>query len=94
MLALPDAVRWLLCGSVALCYLALAILHRLGVILYCKIRTKYRVAAAVILLAIAIFGKGLLPVMVIGLVAVVSAVQVIQDLSQSRPTTRLVDPEI
>lgn len=94
MLALPDAVRWLLCGSVALCYLALAILHRLGVILYCKIRTKYRVGAAVVLLLIAIFGKGLLPVAVIGLVAVVSAVQVIQDLSQSRPTTRLVDPEI
>ncbi len=94
MVALPDSVRWLLCGSVAVCYLALGILHRLGVILYCKIRTKYRVGAAVVLLFIAVFGKGLFPVAVIGLVALVCAVQVVQDLSQSRPTTRLVEPEI
>lgn len=94
MLALPDAIRWLLCGSVALCYLTLGILHRIGVIRYCKIRAKFRVGAAVVLPLIALFGKGLLPVMVIGLVAVVSVVQVVQDLLQSRPTTRLVDPEI
>ncbi|ARV61727.1 low temperature requirement protein A [Nostocales cyanobacterium HT-58-2] len=94
MLALSDSVRWLFCGSVALCYLALGILHRLGVILYCKIRTKYRVGAAVVVLLIAIFGKSLIPVAVIGLVALVCAVQIVQDLSQSRPTTRLVDPEI
>jgi low temperature requirement protein LtrA len=93
MVALPDSVRWLLCGSIALCYLSLGILHRMGVILYCKIRTKYRIGAAVVVLAIAIFGKGLLPVAVIGLVAVVCVVQVLQDLVQSRPTTRLVDPE-
>ncbi|WP_414581356.1 low temperature requirement protein A [Scytonema sp. PCC 10023] len=93
-IALPDGVRWLLCGSVALCYLTLGILHRIGVIRYCKIRAKFRIGAAPIILAIAIFGKGLLPVAVIGLVAVVSAVQVVQDLSQSRPTTRLVNPEI
>ena len=93
-LALPDAVRWLLCGSVALCYLSLGILHRLGVIRYCKSRAKFRVGAVPILLLIAFFGKSLLPVMVIGLIAVVSAVQVVQDLYQSRPTTRLVDPEI
>lgn len=93
-LALPDAQRWLICGSVALCYLSLGILHRLGVILYCKIRTQYRFGAAVVLLLIAILGKGLFPVVVIGLVALVSAVQVIQDVSQSRPTTRLIDPEI
>lgn len=61
---------------------------------YCKIRSQSRLVGAVVLLAIAIFGKGLLPVAVIALVAVVSAVQVVQDLYQSRPTTRLVDPEI
>lgn len=94
MLPLSDAVRWLLCGSVALCYLGLGILHRIGVIRYCKIRAKFRIGAAPIILAIALFGKGLLPVAVIGLVAVVSVVQVVQDLFQSRPTTRLVDPEI
>ena len=93
-LALPDALRWLLCGSVALCYIALGILHSTGVIRYCKIRFKYRIGAALIVLAIAIFSKGLLPVAVIGLVAVVGGVQVVQDMYQSRPTTRLVDPQI
>ncbi|QMS87580.1 low temperature requirement protein A [Nostoc edaphicum CCNP1411] len=93
-LALPDSQRWLMCGSVALCSLAVSILHRFGVIRYCKIRSQYRLGGAVVLLAIAIFGRGLLPVAVIALVAIVSAVQVVQDLYQSRPTTRLVDPEI
>jgi low temperature requirement protein LtrA len=91
---LSDSQRWLICGSVGLCSLAISILHRYGVIRYCKIRSKYRLWGAIVLLAIAIFGKGLLPVAVITLVAVVSAIQVFQDLYQSRPTTRLVDPEI
>ncbi|MEH2437945.1 MAG: low temperature requirement protein A [Nostoc sp.] len=93
-LALPDSQRWLICASVALCSLAISLLHRFGVIRYCKVRSQYRLGGAVVLLVIAIFGKGLLPVVVIGLVAVVSAVQVVQDLYQSRPTTRLVNPEI
>ncbi|MBN3870501.1 MULTISPECIES: low temperature requirement protein A [unclassified Nostoc] len=93
-LPLPDSQRSLICGSVALCSLSVSILHRFGVIRYCKIRSQYRLGGAVVLLAIAILGKGLLPVAVIALVAVVSAGQVVQDLYQSRPTTRLVDPEI
>ncbi|MBD2517603.1 low temperature requirement protein A [Nostoc sp. FACHB-973] len=93
-LALPDSQRWLICGSVALCSLAVSILHRFGVIRYCQIRSQYRLGGAVVLVAIAIFGKGLLPVVVITLVALVSALQVVQDLYQSRPTTRLADPEI
>ncbi|MFN6496300.1 MAG: low temperature requirement protein A [Nostoc sp. DedQUE01] len=93
-LALPDSHRWLICGSVALCSLAVGILHKFGVIRYCQIRSKYRLAGAVVLIAIALFGKGLLPIAVIALVAVVSALQVVQDLYQSRPTTRLADPEI
>ncbi len=92
--ALADDMRWLLCGSVALCYLSLGILHRTGVIRYCKIRSKYRVGATVAVIAIALFGKNLLPVTAIGLVALVCGVQVVQDLYQSRPTTRLVEPEI
>jgi low temperature requirement protein LtrA len=93
-IALSDPMRWLLCGSIALCYLALAILHRVGVIRYCKIRSQFRGAGGIVVMAIAIFGKGLLPVTVIGLVAVACVVQVAQDLYQSRPTTRLVDPGI
>ncbi|MEH1839396.1 MAG: low temperature requirement protein A [Nostoc sp.] len=93
-LALPDFQRWLICVSVALCSLAVSLLHRFGVICYCKIRFQFRLGGAVVLIAIAIFGKGLLPVAVIGLVAVVSAMQVVQDLYHSRPTTPLVDLEI
>ncbi|AFY44287.1 low temperature requirement protein A [Nostoc sp. PCC 7107] len=93
-LALADPQRWLICGAVALCSLAVGILHRYGVIRYCKIRAVYRLGGTVVLLAIAFFGKGLLPVAVIALVALVSAVQVIQDVYQSRPNNRLADPEI
>ncbi|BAY75325.1 low temperature requirement A [Nostoc linckia NIES-25] len=93
-LALPDSQRWLICGSVALCSLSVGILHQFGVIRLCKIRSKYRLGGAAVLIAIAFFGKGLLPIAVIALVALVSALQVVQDLYQSRPTTRLADPEI
>lgn len=89
--ALPDNYRWLICGSLALCFVALGILHRTGVIRYCKIRAKYRSSAAVVLILIAILGKGLLPLAVIALVALVCAGQVFQDMYQSRPTTRLSD---
>jgi low temperature requirement protein LtrA len=87
--ALPTAERWLLCGSVALCLVALSLLHRTGVILRCKVRSKYRLVSAAILLAIAIAGKGLLPITVIAIVAVISATQVIQDLYQGRPASSL-----
>ncbi|WP_289501206.1 low temperature requirement protein A [Gloeocapsopsis sp. IPPAS B-1203] len=91
--ALPTPQRWLLCGAVALCLLALAILHRTGTIVYCKIRTKYRLIAAVLVLLIGLIGVGWLPIVVIGSVAFVCGTQVIQDLRQSRPFTRLSDPE-
>lgn len=84
--ALPAPERVLLCGAVALCLLALALLHRTGVIRYCKVRSRFRLRSAVVLVVLAIAGKGLLPVVVIGLVAIVSAVQVVQDLYQSRPS--------
>lgn len=81
--AMPDAVRWLLCGSIALCLLSLGILHRTGVIFKCKVRTKYRIGAATVVLVLAIAGIGWPPVAVIGLVAIVCATQVVQDLYQS-----------
>ena len=92
--ALANNLRWLLCGAVGLCYLALGIFHKYGVIRYCKIRTKYRIATAAILIAIAFLGQGLPPVAIIALVAVFSVLQVFQDLYQQRPTTRLGDPAI
>lgn len=81
--ALPAAERWLICGSVAVCLLSLGLLHRTGVIFKCKVRTKYRVGAAAVLLVLAVAGVGLSPLVVVGLVALVCATQVVQDLYQS-----------
>lgn len=50
--------------------------------------------AVKVVLAIAIFGKGFLPITVIGLLALVALIQIVEDFSQSRPTTRLSEPEI
>ncbi len=79
---LPGNERWLMAGSVALCYVALAILHRTGVIFACKARTRHRLAAAAAVLAIAAFGSMLLPVFVIGAIAFVGIIEVILDLYQ------------
>lgn len=85
--AVSTGERWLICGSVALCLLALALLHRTGVIFHCKVRAKYRLGAAIALLLLALLGTNLLPIMLAGLVALVCAVQVAQDLYQGHPTS-------
>ncbi|MGC1308212.1 MAG: low temperature requirement protein A [Phormidesmis sp.] len=79
---LPGNERWLMAGSVALCYLALAALHRTGVIFACKARTRHRLAAAVVMLAIAALGSALSPVGVIGAIALIGIIQVILDIYQ------------
>lgn len=81
--ALLAPERWLLCGSVALCLLALGLLHRTGVIFRCKVRTKYRVGAAIVLVVVAVVGVGWSPLLVVGVVGLVCATQVVQDLYQS-----------
>ena len=80
--ALPQALRWLLCGSLALCFLAMAILHRTGVIYYCKTRTKHRLGAVAIFIALGIAGINLLPITLISIAGVVCLVQVGLDLYQ------------
>ena len=86
-LALPTADRWLICGSVALCYLSLAVLHRTGVIFKCKVRTKHRLVAAAGLTGIAIAGANLLPISVIAIIALIGLIQVALDLYQGHPAT-------
>ena len=81
--ALQTPQRWLICGGVALCLLSLSILHRTGMIFRCKVRAKYRLGAAATLIFLAIGGISLQPVVIIGLVALVCATQLIQDLYQS-----------
>ncbi|MBD1869828.1 low temperature requirement protein A [Cyanobacteria bacterium FACHB-471] len=83
--ALPTSERWLLCGSLALCFLALSLLHRSGGLLHCKARSRYRLGAAIALVVLALIGVGWLPLILIGLVAIVCAIQVVQDLYQGRP---------
>lgn len=84
-IALPSPQRWLICGSMALCYVALAVLHRTGIIFSCKARTRHRLVAAVILLVVAIAGITLSPIAVIGAIAIVSVAEVGLDVYQGRP---------
>lgn len=69
-------------GSVALCYGALAILHRTGVIFACKTRSRQRLGGAAAALAVAVFGTSPLPVSVIGVIALIGIVEVILDTYQ------------
>jgi low temperature requirement protein LtrA len=86
MSGLADGDRWLLCGSLSLCFAALAVLHRTGVIFQCQARTKHRLGAAIILLILAIVGNGLPPLAIVGVAAGVSMFQVAQDLYQGHPS--------
>jgi low temperature requirement protein LtrA len=85
--ALSTPYRWLLCGGVAMCMLSLGLLHRTGVIFKCKVRSKYRVGTAALLIILAIVGVGLSPLAVVGIVAILCATQVVQDLYQSGQLT-------
>lgn len=85
VLSTPN--RWLLCGGVALCMLSLGLLHRTGVIFRCKVRSKYRFGTAALLIILAIVGIGLSPLVVVGIVAIICATQVVQDLYQSGQLT-------
>lgn len=84
-IALASGDRWLLCGSVALCFVAMAVLHRTGVIFKCKARTKHRVGGAIALLVLALTGATLLPVVLIGIIAGICVIEVGLDLYQGRP---------
>ncbi len=82
---LPTNERWLICGSVAMCYGAMAVLHRTGVIFLCKARTGHRIVAMLGLLAVAIVGDGLSSLAVMAIVAGVGMTQVGLDLYQGKP---------
>lgn len=82
--ALPGNERWLMAGSVAICYLSLAVLHRTGVIFACKVRTNHRLAAAGAAMAIAVFGTTMAPVAVMGAIALIGIIQVGLDIFQKQ----------
>ncbi|MEA5505877.1 low temperature requirement protein A [Halotia wernerae UHCC 0503] len=85
-LVLPTAERWLICASLALCLLTLGVIYLTGLSinakLRCKVRAGYRFVAAVVVLLVAVAGVGLSPTELIGLIALVCAVQIILDLHQ------------
>ncbi len=64
-------------------FISLSILHRTGMIFRCKVRAKYRLGAAAILIFLALLGGSSQPIVIIGLVALVCATQVLEDLYQS-----------
>jgi low temperature requirement protein LtrA len=76
--------RWLICGSVAICYGSLAILHRMGVIFYCKARTSHRLGGMAIMLGLAIGGSRFSPLQIITMIAIVGLTQVGLDLYQGK----------
>ncbi|MDY6782518.1 MAG: low temperature requirement protein A [Cyanobacteriota bacterium] len=86
---LPTPERWLLCGSVALCYAALAVLHRLGIIYLCKGRTRHRLGGMVAMLVLAGAGGTLSPVGIMTGVAFVGLVQVGLDVYQGKAAISL-----
>jgi len=87
-IALAAAERSLICFSVALCLIALSVIHlitcTLGTTRRRKILAAYRLGSAAFILILAVAGNALSPIVVIGLVAVACAVQVVLDLLGTR----------
>lgn len=83
-LVIAPKLRWLICGAVALCLLALGIIYLTGLTpktsKRCRLRAIYRFGGAAVLIMLAVFGIGLSPTGLIGLVTVVCATQIILDL--------------
>ncbi|MEP0755062.1 low temperature requirement protein A [Trichocoleus sp. Lan] len=79
--ALPSNERWLICGAVTMCLIALAVIHlitcTLGTKRHRKILAAYRLGSAAFILVIAIAGAALSPITVVSLVALACAVQVV-----------------
>jgi low temperature requirement protein LtrA len=83
-LAAPGPTRWLFCGSLAMCMLALSLIHIAAAkptTLRCsRASALHHAGAAVALLVIALLGARLIPIIMIALTAVICAVQIAADL--------------
>lgn len=80
---LPGNERSLICFGVALCLMALSVIHlitcTLGTTRRRKILAAYRLGSAAFILILAVAGIALSPIVLIGLVAMACGVQVILD---------------
>jgi low temperature requirement protein LtrA len=85
---LSSPERWLLCGSVSVCLITLAMLHlitcSLGSSRRRKILSIYRVGGAVFVLALSFWGVNLSPVALVTWIAVVCIIQVTASLPHVR----------
>lgn len=81
---LSPSEPWLLCGAVAMCFLALSLIHRTtvdaGSTKCSQLQVNYRLGAAAIVFVFAVVGISISPVILLGLVAVVCTIQVGIDL--------------
>lgn len=82
--ALSDPDRWLLCGSAAICLLALGVIHLTSSNDEDKVDSRahaiYHATAAALVLALAAFGSGLSPLLVVSTVAIACVALVLFDL--------------
>ena len=81
---LPSEERWLICISLIICLVSLAIIHlitcTLGTVRKRKILAAYRLGSAAFILVIAIAGSQLSPVMLMILLGIACTIQVVLDL--------------
>lgn len=83
--ALATADRWLFCGAVALCLLALSIIHLTDTRKDSPLQTTYRIGAVALVVLVAILGQSLLPVTLITLVAAICGLEIFLELQHSLP---------
>jgi low temperature requirement protein LtrA len=93
LVALSDAGRWLLCGSMGLALVTLALLHGLTCLRADRRRSLIleRLAGVGALAIVGLFGRGLSSLVVVGLVAAIGLVQVGVDIVQQDRAAQRVD---
>ena len=88
---LATAERWLLCGAVALCLLALGVIHlttdAVGSVAATTREALYHFVAAGAVLLLGLVGSDLPPVLLMGALTLACAVQVVVDLPAPRART-------
>jgi low temperature requirement protein LtrA len=81
--AFPAAHRWLMCGSIALCLVSLALIHLSDALAtgvrWLNRQAVWRLTGAAAAIATAIFGAGLGAVWIVAIVTVIGSLQIITD---------------
>jgi low temperature requirement protein LtrA len=87
--ALAATDRWLLCGAVALCWVALAIVHAATSAAGSRrcfwSQARTRTVAAIFVVLLAVVGGALPPLALVGVIAAAGVLQVVVDVRGRRP---------